>query len=428
VSWKSLALPVFSSLLAFASAGCGGSPAPQPDDGVTYQRDVKPIVDAKCTGCHQPGGAGPFSLQTFAEVSGKKSAIAQAVATRQMPPWPYSDDCAEYAYDPALTKAQVATIARWVDEGGREGLAAAPPADAMKSAKLAHVDVTVRMPVPYTPTVVPDDYRCFLVDWPPDTLKYVTGFSAHPQNTQAVHHVVAFVIGPQQVAEYQAKDDADPGPGFSCYGTVGGASFTTLGSWAPGAVGDVLYPPGTGLQVVPGSKIVLQVHYNLHGQPPAPDVTTFDFQLEDTAKPATFLLTTNPQWVFAGMPIAAGDPNASYSFSADLSQGRPFTIYNVGVHMHLLGKRGVVRIERPGEEKECLVDTTWSFSHQRSYTLASSKVVRPSDRIYLECDWDNSPANQPVIDGRWNPPKNVRWGEGTGDEMCVLMMYIVRDP
>ena len=36
------------------------------------------------------------------------------------------------------------------------------------------------------------------------------------------------------------------------------------------------------------------------------------------------------------------------------------------------------------------------------------------------CAYDNSAANQPVINGEHVEPRDVTWGEGTLDEMCLL--------
>ena len=174
------------------------------------------------------------------------------------------------------------------------------------------------------------------------------------------------------------------------------------------------------------------MHYHPQYRPgdtaPPVDQTGFDFEVDDHARAAQFLMTTNPDWVVSRMPIAPGEANARVSYSADLSLGRPFTLFDAGIHMHLLGKRGVIRIERANGEKECLVDTTWDFRHQRGYRLAEPRRVFPGDRVYFECNWDNSVANQPIVDGRKQMPRQVTWGESTTDEMCVMGAYILRDP
>src|SRR5690554_1270711 len=51
-----------------------GTDTALPDDDTssgpayTYYRDVKPIIDARCTTCHVPDSIAPFPLRTFEEV------------------------------------------------------------------------------------------------------------------------------------------------------------------------------------------------------------------------------------------------------------------------------------------------------------------------------------------------------------------------
>jgi hypothetical protein len=46
-----------------------------------------------------------------------------------------------------------------------------------------------------------------------------------------------------------------------------------------------------------------------------------------------------------------------------------------------------------------------------------------SDLLQIECTWDNSPQMQPMVDGTPLPPRDVNWGEGTRDEMCLGTFY-----
>ena len=43
--------------------------------------------------------------------------------------------------------------------------------------------------------------------------------------------------------------------------------------WAPGANTVLQYPKGMGMEVVPGSKLVLEIHYNTSSTAPSPDST-----------------------------------------------------------------------------------------------------------------------------------------------------------
>src|SRR5689334_23057636 len=63
----------------------GVSPASAPT--VTFTRDVAPIVYDKCSTCHHPGEAAPFSLLTYDDVRRHGQQIVEVTQRRFMPPW-----------------------------------------------------------------------------------------------------------------------------------------------------------------------------------------------------------------------------------------------------------------------------------------------------------------------------------------------------
>jgi hypothetical protein len=50
--------------------------------------------------------------------------------------------------------------------------------------------------------------------------------------------------------------------------------------------------------------------------------------------------------------------------------------------------------------------------------------IAPGEKLGLECQWDNSPENQPEYHGHSSAPKDTNWGEGSNDEMCVAMLSV----
>src|SRR5581483_10688564 len=112
-----------SSLLALFpfAATClllaDGSPTPTPQ----FERDVLPVLTAKCASCHGAGTAvAGLDLRTAAGVqkgsehgpvvvkgSAEKSVLYQKVFTQAMPP----------GKDGKLSREEVATIGRWIDAG-----------------------------------------------------------------------------------------------------------------------------------------------------------------------------------------------------------------------------------------------------------------------------------------------------------------------
>jgi hypothetical protein len=428
-----------SALLCAASLlACDEEPKPPP---VSWHANVGPLVEQKCGGCHVEGGIGPSALQTYAQAYEQRDAIKSAVQSRHMPPWPPSAECAQYTDDRSLTDEQLALITGWVDAGAPEG----NPADAPSTPRpggggISRVDVTLKMPVEYTPQKNPDDYRCFVLDWPDNgATRYVTGFRANPGNLGIVHHVIAYLAEPRQVAAAQALDANEPGPGYTCFGGPGlnGGQVAWLGSWAPGSAGSD-YPAGTGLRVLPGSKVILQVHYNTghadhdhdHG-PASPDQTSVAFKVDSSVDKVAFVQPwTNPDWVTKRtMNIPAGQADVTHGWALDptpfLSQltggtftnNQPITVYTAALHMHTLGTRTRMEIQRGSGARECLLDIPrWDFHWQGAYTFTQPKVVNPGDAIGLECHWNNSAPG--AVD--------ANWGEGTGDEMCLGLFYMTQ--
>jgi hypothetical protein len=429
VSASILALLSLAGCSSSGTSGAGpGSGGGAPGDAPTYYRDVKPIVEVKCNGCHVEGGIAPFALATYEQVSAQKAAIKGAVQAGTMPPWPPAKGCSDYLGDRSLTEEQIKTLADWADAGGPAGDPSDKPVTVADTrTTLSRVDRTLKMPVAYTPQIKPDDYRCFLVDWPDAETSYVTGLGVQPDNAAIVHHVIAFLAKPDTVADFQALDDAEEGPGWTCFGGPGGKATNTgwVGAWAPGALGED-YPAGTGIEIPPGSKIVMQVHYNTSTAAPAPDQSSIVLKVDKTVeKKAVIMPWTDIQWVLQQkMDIPAHSMDAVKSYAADptpfmdylakdiIAPSTPFTIYSAGLHMHTRGTHAVTKIERAGGGEECMLDIPrWNFHWQGSYGFEAPKTFHPGDKLSLECHWNNSGDS------------DLNWGEGTGDEMCLSIFY-----
>jgi hypothetical protein len=426
----------FLAVAACGSDGGSGDPPDAPPSAErTYYQDVKPIVDAKCTMCHVAGGIAPFPLDSFAEIVDRASVVKEEIAAGTMPPWPPNDDCNDYVGNRSIDDAQRQTIIDWVDQGAKPGDPANPgaPLDVEQIA-LSRVDRTLEMPVDYTTTataLAPDDYRCFVLPWQETGTKYVTGFRATPGDARIVHHVVAFLAEPGQVATYNALDAAEAGVGYTCFGGSGGPSMTLVGTWVPGQLGSD-FPAGTGLRINEGSAIILQVHYNVTTTQPGPDRTSLEFKLDDTVtKVARTLPFANPTWLSnpASMLIPAGASDHVHQFQINPSLFlgySTFDIYAAGLHMHQLGTRAKLElVPGDGSPNKCVLQIDdWNFHWQGSYGLRQPMRFSPGDQLRIECHWDNSPEHQPIVNGQQQPPRDVTWGEGTSDEMCLGGFYV----
>ena len=405
-----------------------GTEDPTEGAAVTYHRDIKPILERSCTGCHSPGNIAPFSLQTYADAQTFAPALAASVMSGAMPPWPPDNSCNTYKHDRSLPEDQKLQIAEWAELGAPEGDPADAPDSAPMPADEVVYDVELPLPQAYSPTIAPDEYRCFMMDWPKDTVKYITGFRATPGETSIVHHAIAYNVPPEQVAEYEALDTADPDPGYLCYGGPGGKRPQWIGAWVPGSNNGAM-PPGTGLRIEPGSKIVVQMHY--HTLPGAdPDRTILQMRTADSVERTAYVIPfANPGWPTNQTPmeIPAGDADVVHSFDVDLSKalpllvpggelaaGDPLVMHAATLHMHTLGVSGSITVERAAGGSDCALEIPrWDFDWQGQYQLITPMTIQPGDKLKLECNWNNAAGKTPVY-----------WGEGTGDEMCLGVIYI----
>ena len=279
-----------------------------------------------------------------------------------------------------------------------------------------------------------DDYRCFIIDPKATTSSLITGYEIHPGQPANVHHVILFEVLDQgtALADLQANDDRDPGPGYTCFGgpmvdtSAGGLDalppIRFIGAWAPGE-GAVKLPAHTGLPLAARSKLLMQVHYNLlNGR--NQDLTTASLELTSkTPDLVEALLVPVPDGDF---DIKAGDAHATHSMSYKIPPViPPLTIHSVYPHMHLLGKSISMAIIPAGQQETTLIDIPdWDFHWQGSYDLTTAVKVKPGDSLKISCTWDNSPAHQPELHGVKGTPKDVRWGEKTTDEMCLAFLYV----
>src|SRR4026209_2439183 len=97
----------------------GQAPARSTQSAVTFTKDIAPIFQKSCQGCHRPGQMAPMSLLTYQEVRPWAKSIKQKVQERQMPPWGIDPHVGLQSFknDPSLRDDEIEKIARWVDSG-----------------------------------------------------------------------------------------------------------------------------------------------------------------------------------------------------------------------------------------------------------------------------------------------------------------------
>jgi hypothetical protein len=322
---------------------------------------------------------------------------------------------------------------------------------------------TIQAPQPYTPSAPQggtDEYRCFLIDPHLTKTEYLTGSQFIPQNTKIVHHAIIFRIDPSAAAAAQAKDAADPGEGWTCFGDTGlGGAQAWVATWAPG-MNETLLAANIGYEMPPGSLLVMQIHYNLlatGGKPGGSDQSSIRLRLRDPAgnqmtnlqtklleAPIELPCTSSESGPLCDRTAAIADvakrfgpdvgqsedelvqhcdggqaPTPGSTQSCDYPVRQGGTIYALAGHMHLLGKSISVTLN-PGtaNSKTLLNVPLYNFDNQAIQPLATPVTVKPGDTLRVTCTHDASlRAKLPALQN--TAPRYVVWGDGTSDEMCL---------
>jgi hypothetical protein len=329
--------------------------------------------------------------------------------------------------------------------------------------------VTLRMPTAYTPKAPAapgtDDYRCFLLDPGLTAKSVVTGINVLPGNPDVVHHVILFRVPPDEVARAEEIDRLQIGQGWTCFGGTGvesqGAGLDGapwLGAWAPGG-GERVLAPDLGMPVEPGSRIIMQVHYNLlAGATPDQSAAKVRVAADDGARktlqtvllPAPVEVPCRPghpgplcdrkaamadvQQRFGiaagrtadGLHLLCPGNSAGPTQTCTRTVSQPSTIRAVAGHMHLLGTRISVTVNKGRPDERVILDIpVWDFDDQGSRAVQPAVKVRPGDTLTVSCTHDQSLRDKlPSFEGL--PERYVVWGEGTTDEMCLGIVMVTR--
>ena len=394
--------------------------------GETFVKDIAPILNRSCVGCHRPGEAAPMSLVGYESVRPWVRSIRQRVTSRQMPPWT-ADAANSVAFnnDPSLSREEVDRIARWVDAGSPRGEGAEPAAPSLamgwSDASGRPPDYVLTLPVDYAVPASSSGASAgalnptFYVKVPFADDRWIRAAQARPDQRGVVHYmdlnVVEFPDGsPAPAAVIQET-------GASVIGNGREIDFLTA-NYRPG-YGYETFPAGSARRLKGGKQRYFQItmHYEPNGKP-VTDRSTFGFWFASGA-PATEivkapmtagLVTAEGKVVFEGAKAKVGPtlqtrvyyptvPANTPRFEVVSVQtvSQPMTIYELMPHAHNRASDFKYTVVFPdGREQGLLTvpryDDTWQFA----YRLATPLQVPAGAKLVVVAHYNNSASNRTV--------------------------------
>jgi hypothetical protein len=374
-------------------------------DGQTFNRDVAPVLHARCAGCHHDGEVAPFPLVTFADARSKAKLIATVTRARQMPPWQPEPGFVHFQNDRRISEKEIKILERWAAAGAPEGSAPAPKPPVFPTAdswQLGKPDLVVDLPEPFTvPAEGTDVYQCFVVPMNLPADKFVRAAEFRPSNRRVVHHALLFTDASRIVRQQS----------YPCFGTIGLLPTQGLGGWSPGNA-PIQMPPDAAIPVAQGSRLVAQVHYHPTGKV---EHERWSVGLYFSGRAPTRRVV-DVGLASRIIDIPAGE--AHYVVKQQFTI--PIAVDAIGIipHAHLLCREMRGWAILPNGRKQWLLNIrNWDFNWQDQFRYQTPIRLPADTTIQMEFVYDNSAANPR---NPHSPPQRVVAGPGIEDEMAGL--------
>jgi len=390
----------------------------EPNTTPTFTKDVAPIFQAKCESCHRVDSIAPMSLVTYEQTRPYARAIKDRVASRQMPPWHLDKTMGiqKYKNDRSLTDTEIDTIVRWVDGGTPKGdlkdMPAAIQWPAEQGWNFAEMfgqkepDLIIRS-TPYTQKAGAQDAW-----WKPSVptglteARWVRAIEIRPgtvKGRKITHHAIARLQQNEANAPPEIRD-----PDGAATAAGGGGTFM---EWAVGKQGELMRP-NSGKLMLPGSRIVWDIHYS-DGKEDVTDVVELGIYFYSKGQEPKYRQTLS-LWGAGGIDIAPNEVKVTQGIRTMTRAGR---IESMQPHMHLRGKAMMLEAITPDGRRQVLTYVNdFNFNWHNSYVYADDVApLLPKGTTIIVTAWhDNTTAKKSNPD----PTQWVGYGDRTVDEMA----------
>jgi hypothetical protein len=431
-------------LLAAAAIAVARPAIAQSAAAPTFTKDVAPILQEKCQGCHRPGEMAPMSLQTYQEVRPWARSIRNKVSKREMPPW-FIDKrigIQKYKNDHSLTDAEVDTIVRWVDGGAREGAAADLPKPKTFAGHtgwaIGTPDLIVTQKEPFKMYPAGSDWwSTFSVETGLTEDRWIKAVQLKPGNKKIVHHFCAGVIPPSTqpaaaanpvgAADQYSEEElaaAENERALAGESNVG-AGAPSFGCYLPGRAA-VVFGDDTGILVKAGSRISFAMHYSASGEEGIDQSSVGFVFYSKGATPANQIMGA----YFQKFPAFELDipPNSRVEHDAYFPLQKPTRLLSFTPHMHMRGIGLVLEAILPSGRVQTLAAVdNYNFNWQLEYIFddAAAPLLPAGTMLHAITVHDNTSANPRNPD----PSRWVGYGQASIEEMAgTFVSWVYLDP
>ncbi len=380
--------------------------------GVSYSKEVAPILAENCASCHRDTGIAPFALDSYAMAQGWSPMIREVLMTKRMPPGQIDPHVGNFKNDYVLSADEQQKLLHWIAAGSPKDGDTDPLAElTWPETKWAfgEPDYIIKVPPQSIPATGVLDYIRVEVPIGIEKDRWVRASQYIPGDRSVLHHTLNDIIEPGQTRR-----------GGS---TVNQANVT---AYIPGAEPSV-EPENTGGLLKAGSRISLQLHYTTNGRETvdASEIGLWFYPegyVPEKRMSGQCACIFTPGWT----NIPPYDPDFEQSQTVTIQ--RDAYLYGFLPHMHFRGKRMRFAAHYPdGSVEELINIANYNYNWQLRYQLEEPKLVPAGTKIVATGAFDNSTQNKANPD----PARSVPWGQQSWDEMffgSISWQYVDQSP
>lgn len=404
-----------------AAASSKSQPSAAAETAMTWSHDVAPVLYKNCTTCHHPGGAGPFSLLTYADAKRWAPQILNVTQSRFMPPWLPEPGYGDFADVRRLSDDDRALLKRWITGGMAQGDVKDAPAQPHYDTtwQLGKPDLILKTAQSFTLQASGTDvFRNLIMPYPLKETHYVRAMEILPTPARVVHH--ANVLIDRTGSLRRSHPDWEAGvPGMELLMDAGNRfdPDSHFLFWKPDSPA-LVEPDGMPWRLDPGNDLVLNTHMKPSGKPETVSAQVALYFTPDPPvhQPMLLQLDGDDQ-----LNIPPGDS----SFVVKDSLTLPVNVEVLGVypHAHYLGRDMQGWAILPSGEKKWLVwIKDWDINRQSVYRYREPLLLPAGTVLHMKYTFDNTPANP---HNPHNPPVRVSAGNRSEDEMSHLWLQVL---
>jgi hypothetical protein len=403
---------------------------------VTFNKDVLPILQNKCQGCHRPGQVAPMSFLTYRDARPWAKAIKFAVASRKMPPWFADGSYGHFANDRSLKPDEIDTLVAWADQGAKEGDMKDAPSPRQWPAEGWQLQPDIILDGPEFDVPATGVIDWFWVAIPSNFTKdtWITSIEFQPLDPGVVHHTgIAFVPHTSDVhynepiwerVQRDANQITIPGqkqlPNNIIRTAIGGREQDT---YLPGhTLSD--YRIYNAARLIPANTdVYLNLHYTPNGTPVRTHVRVgFTLAKEPPQRKILMAAVSGPT-DREHFRIPANDANWA-ALPGEVTFAHDVEIVSMMPHMHVRGREMTYTLTYSDGRIETVLHVPhYDFNWQLEYD--TSIRVPQGTKLRVDAHYDNSANNKFNPD----PTRDVFFGEQSWEEMMTgYLGVVVSDP